>query len=302
MSVDKWLEISIRVPSEDADLVAEYLSPLSRGGAVVEQEVLSDEEEGDILGRNDHATVKLYHPLDQDHEEITSLVAAKMEEILPKGGFSLGQQEIQEEEWSTAWRAWFKPLKIGPLLVTPPWTKKNRHDGLIPVIVDPGMAFGTGSHPTTRLCLRGLIKRLHPGDRILDAGTGSGILAIAAAKLGASYVLAFDVDDVAVDNARSNIEANGVANLVNVRHCTIDDIGPRMAGSFDLVLVNISSRIVALMAEALKAQLKERGTLIVSGISSTNLGLVEDSLKNAGMADLKINRQGDWRSITCTRD
>ncbi len=301
MPIEKWLEISIRVSSANADLIAEYLSPLSYGGAIVEQEVLSDEEEGNVLGHSLYATIKLYSLLEQGPDEMVSVVTAKTQEILPTEDFLVTYTEIKEEEWSTSWKAWFKPIKVGPLIVTAPWIKKKDHRGLIPVVIDPGMAFGTGSHATTRLCLRGIVDHLRPGDRVLDAGTGSGILAIAAGKLGASFVFAFDVDEVAVKDARRNIEANELSNLIDAEHCSISDISPEMSGSFDLVVANISSRTVAILAQDLRAQLKDGGTLIVSGVSSTNLKLVEESLREAGMVKLKVNRQGDWRSITCRR-
>lgn len=301
MSEEKWLEISITVPSGDANLVAEYLDHLSYGGAVVEQEVVSDLEEGDVLGHNLYATVKLYCPLDTGTEEISSSVAARMQEILPKESFSVAHREIAQEEWATSWKAWFKPIKVGPLLISPPWTKKRDNDRLIPIIIDPGMAFGTGSHETTKLCLRGIIRSSRTGDRVLDLGTGSGILAIAAAKLGASHISALDIDKIALDNAKHNVALNGVSALIEVTLGSIDGFSPEMARTFDLVVANISSHTVALLAKDLWAQLRDGGTLIVSGISSANLELVESSLKDSGMTQLRVSRKGDWRAITCVR-
>ncbi len=301
MSAEKWLEISITVPSGDANLVAVSLRPLSSVGAVVEQGVVSYLEEGDVLGRNLYATVKLYSSHDKGPEEIASSVAAKIQEVLPKESFSVAHKEIKEEEWATTWKAWFKPIKVGPLLISPPWAKKRDNDKLMPIIMDPGMAFGTGSHETTRLCLRGIIRHLRHGDRVLDLGTGSGILAIAAAKLGASHISALDIDKIALDNAKQNVKLNGVSPLIEITLGSINSVSPELTGSFDLAVANISSQTIKLLAEDLRAQLKYGGTLIVSGISSANLELVESSLRRAKMSKLRVSRKGDWRAITCFR-
>lgn len=299
MPPQKWVELSIKLPGRYAAIAAEYLGPLFPGGALIEQEGRGEDEEGYVQRPDQPATVKVYLPLDGLWESQLSLAHAKLSEIVPPSAFSIEHREIKEEEWATAWKAGFKPLKVGPLLVLPPWAKQRADRGLIPIVIDPGMAFGTGSHPTTRLCLKSIVKSLKQGDRVLDLGAGSGILAIAAARLGASHVLALDIEETAVSAARENVEANGVENVIEARHGSLDDL--LSTEKFDLLVANIASYAIMGLSGQFAAYLPDGGTLIVSGVSHPHLEEVKEHLSAGGFGQMKVNRMGDWRSITAIK-
>ena len=174
--------------------------------------------------------------------------------------------EIKEEDWSRNWKKTFKPIQIGEkIVIKPGWIKKNfSHKVVIELM--PKMAFGTGEHSTTRLCLKAIEKYLKTGDRVLDLGTGSGILAIAAAKLGASYVLALDIDPDAVSNARENIKRNKVQKIIDLKLGTLSSKIPD--DSFDLTVANLTKTQIVKFFEGMSRVLKKGGIFILSGIQT----------------------------------
>jgi ribosomal protein L11 methyltransferase len=179
------------------------------------------------------------------------------------------------------------------------------------VELDPGMAFGTGLHPTTHTCLRLLEEVVRPGDRVLDVGTGSGILAIAALKLGAAHVLAIDVSGVAVAAARSNAAANGLADRMDVRLATLSGAASEAfaplpsdltildadPGAFDVVVANIIARVIAELAPALVGAVRPGGAVIASGILDDRLAIAEEPLRAAGLVDIRRVPDGDWVAL-----
>ncbi|MBU1878143.1 MAG: 50S ribosomal protein L11 methyltransferase, partial [Chloroflexi bacterium] len=188
---------------------------------------------------------------------------------------ALQTRPVQAQDWETAWKAYYRPQQVGErIVVVPAWEAPADTPGTVAVLMDPGMAFGTGTHPTTRLCLAALERYVQPGQRILDVGTGSGILAIAAAKLGAANVLALDTDPIAVQAARENAHVNltgavcaalgtldGQGGLV-----TEDQVPTSHEPPYDLVVANLTAAIVARLAQGLVSALRPGGWLIVSGI------------------------------------
>jgi ribosomal protein L11 methyltransferase len=183
-----------------------------------------------------------------------------------------------EEDWANSWRAYFKPLRVGRrLVVRPSWEEYRPREGDQVIELDPGMAFGTGTHATTRLCLEALEARVNPGDRILDWGTGSGILALAAARLGAGPVRAVDTDPVAVAAARENVRRNQLQGRVEV---LLSDLPAR--GRFDGIAANLLPEPITAASVALRRLLARDGWLIVSGISIARGGEVLASLQAAG--------------------
>lgn len=174
--------------------------------------------------------------------------------------------EIKEEDWSKKWRRTFKPIRATDrIVVKPSWIKKRFPQKLV-IEIEPKMAFGTGEHSTTRLCLGALEKYLKTGERVLDLGTGSGILAIAAAKLGAFYVLALDIDPDAISNARENIKKNKVQKTVDLRLRTLDNKMP--ANYFDLIAANLTKTQIIQLFDEMNRVLKKGGIFILSGIQN----------------------------------
>ena len=194
---------------------------------------------------------------------------------------------IDEDDWANAWKKYFKPIRVGRrLIVTPPWEKPELGDGDLAIVIDPGMAFGTGSHATTQLCLTALEELVFPGASVADIGTGSGILAIAASKLGASDVRAMDVDPLAVRIAEQNAEVNGV-------RISVSEARPE-GEAFDIVVANIIADTLIAMAGDLAALTARSGSLVVSGIIEHRAGDVESAFAAAGMAIVRKDRQGEW--------
>jgi len=236
----------------------------------------------------------------------------------------LSEKAVDDEDWAESWKAYFWPTKLGRrIVVTPTWRDYAPAPEDLVIEIDPGMAFGTGQHPTTRLCLEALESRLRPGQEapgraptqtrvagprlgsprwVLDVGTGSGILAIAAALLGATRVIALDVDPVAVGVARENVALNGVEGRVQVVEGSLGASGPLPgvdAARFDMVLANVSSVGISEMAPALARALTPGGVLIASGIGDASADVCRDALERAGLSVLDQARRDGWCALTC---
>jgi ribosomal protein L11 methyltransferase len=205
---------------------------------------------------------------------------------------------VAEEDWASAWKQYFKPQRIGErIVVKPTWEAFSPAPEDVVVEIDPGMAFGTGLHPTTRLCLRALEAHVRPGMTAADVGTGSGILAVAAARLGASRVAAVDIDPLAVRIARENIAVNQVTDVVVAEESPVPP-----AGSFDIVVANILADIILNMAPALfAATAPGGGLLLASGIIDTRAQDVLSGLTQVGYTDVVITRESEWVCLIARR-
>jgi ribosomal protein L11 methyltransferase len=199
-------------------------------------------------------------------------------------------EEVREELWSESWKKHFHPLRIGRLWVVPPWIEDATPVGCLRIVLDPGMAFGTGSHATTSLCLAALDRLLEarPGTSVFDVGTGSGILAIAAAKLGARRILATDDDPVAVRIAAENAAGNGVATAIEI--CAA---GREPPGRFDIVIANILANTLVELAPFLRERMAPGGTLLLSGLLAAQADEVARAFGPA-LRELPRQREEDW--------
>ncbi len=199
---------------------------------------------------------------------------------------------VQARDWQTAWRRYFRSRRYGQRLrVQPSWSQRQPQPDEITIILDPGMAFGTGNHPTTALCLELLDRYVQAGSRVADIGTGTGILAIAAAKLGAQEVVAVDNDPLTVLVARGNIERNGVANRVQVLE---GDGWSVLQGQFDLIVCNILSEFLIQTAPLVPRYLREGGLYIVSGFIGRNGRRVRRALEKAGLRLEEVRKRRSW--------
>lgn len=197
-------------------------------------------------------------------------------------------EELAEQDWGERWKAGLDPVRVGALVVTPPWLATGAADE---IVIEPAQAFGTGHHETTAGCLAALQERKLAGTRVLDVGTGSGVLAIAAARLGAAVVVAVDTDPLAVDATASNASANSVH--VDVRRGSADDV----AGRFDTVLANLDTATLCGVAGALAARLAPGGTLVASGVSRERAGEALAALRAAGL-DATARAGAEWVVLT----
>jgi len=210
-------------------------------------------------------------------------------------GHSIGHpdvREVLEQDWSRMWRAYFKPLRVAPgIVVKPPWEEWSSRAGDIVIDITPRMAFGTGTHETTRLCIQLLESHLEPSQSVLDVGTGSGILAIAAAKLGASTVLALEIDEDAVENAKENIIQNQAEDRVSVYTGSIDFLEPQR---FDCILANIDKQTLIHLLPRLKPYMYSGSKLILSGVLTSERSDMEAFLSSTGFRILEAREEGEW--------
>jgi len=282
------MEISLRVDEESAEAISELFNQYGEGGAVVEA------WPDDLL-----VTVKTFTPAQDERLKPLYEALWHLGQIRPLPEPQV--REVKEEEWAEAWKAHYEPQHIGRrLVVCPSWQRYLPSDGEVVITLDPGMAFGTGLHPTTRMCLEALEEHLFRGAKVLDVGTGSGILAIAAAKLGASAVLALDTDPLAVKIAKENVLANGVRKAVEVKEGSLE----MAKGSlFDLVVVNILARTITdLIEKGLLDLLKPGGLLIAAGIMASEEEEARNTFREWGLKQLSPLQKGDWVTLIGRRE
>jgi len=294
--IDNWIEISVDVSLELAEAVSELFNRYApqaagRGGAVTQIHGY------DPVGNEDHlqATVSIYLPQSAEGETTRQRIEiglGHLSAIMPLPEPTV--RVVAETDWANKWKASYRPLRVGRrLLIVPSWLRAETDvaPGELPIELDPGMAFGTGLHPTTRLALRLLEEAVRPGVSVLDVGTGSGILSIAAVKLGAANVLATDVDEVAVSVAADNARQNGVAGQIVVQHGSL----PRPVRPFDLVLVNILPHIIlALFDQGLRQYVGAHGDLLLSGIIEPRYQEILAALERDHLQLVQSLQEGDW--------
>lgn len=299
-----WLEVAVITDGEGAEAVAEVLRPFAYSDSIV-LEQLGDESDPDPDALETAVTVKIYIAEDDD----TPAARQRIEEIIYQMGrmYPLPPptfRKLEEEDWANAWKKHYHPFRIGKKIwIQPSWldqqTGSEDNDfsqpGDVVLVLDPGMAFGTGLHPTTQMCLQALEEIVKPGDSMLDVGTGSGILAIAAEKLGAMKLLAFDTDHIAVKTTIANAEQNAVKHI-QARQAALDEI---MEKPWDVVVVNILAQIIVQLLDndALMSYVAEDGVLILSGIIEEQAQDVITAVTNAGGKIDKTYQVRDWVSF-----
>lgn len=301
-----WLEISLTVDGEMAEAVADVLARFAPGGVVTEAGI-HFENADDPGTANDEVVVRAYLPADDALEETRQ----KLEESLwylsrirplPAPVY----RPVAEQNWMEAWKAHYRPLNVGQRLrILPAWLDAPA-DGRLPIRIDPGMAFGTGTHPTTQLALALLEKYLRPGAPLIDVGCGSGILSIAALKLGASQALGVDVEPSAIRSARENAVLNQIPDekfLLAPGSVTEILSGQMPFRQAPLVLANILAPILLkLFEQGLADLLMEEGILILSGIMDSHVAAIEAALKQAGLRTLDKRQQGDWYAYAAQKE
>jgi ribosomal protein L11 methyltransferase len=291
----QWVELSTSVRPETIEEVAALLSRFGRGGATIE-------ERESAVTHEPVSSIKIYLPRTRTYKTIRSEIERTLAGLPYK--IVLQERILKPGDWFDSLKQHFGVLEIGEkFIIKPSWICQTIPPSTRTIIeLDPGEAFGTGLHPTTRLCLLRLEKHLRPGMAVFDLGTGSGILAIAAAKLGASSVLAIDIDSVAVKVAKGNVQANGVDSNIQVKRGTLSQrLRRENKEKFDLAVANITARTISDLSPGLARILKEGGLLIVSGIQANAADQVLISL---AMADFKIEAidvDGEWHAIIASK-
>ena len=299
----RWLELTVSAHREAVEALSELLSRAAPGGVAIEEPIalLDDGQEYRVLPEG-AVLVRAYLPMDGSEGEKRQQVEQGLWHLGQIGPHFVGElttRQVAEEDWANAWKEYYHVLHLGArVVIKPSWREYAPKPDEVVLELDPGMAFGTGLHPTTHMCLELLEQRVQPGTRVLDVGTGSGILALAAARLGAASVLALDVSSVAVEAAQANARANGLEERVTVRLGSLEEASGER---YDLVVANIIARVIADLAPALVGALAPGGLLIASGIIDERLPLAEDALRAAGLAEIERVRDGDWFSLVGRR-
>ncbi|HEU4759059.1 MAG TPA: 50S ribosomal protein L11 methyltransferase [Dehalococcoidia bacterium] len=298
-----WLEAAVEVAGIDTDVVADLFRQGCPGGVAVEPAFHPDPAgDGYLVDGDAPALVKGYLPAGPDALRLRrALQMALRLAPLQRPPRWRRARRLPEQAWRDAWKRYFRPRRVGrSLVVSPSWRRYRLRRGDTVIQIDPGRAFGTGQHPTTAMCLAAIEELLAPGVRVLDLGTGSGILAIAAAKLGAAGVLALDIDPLAVQAARQNAVANGVGHLIEAREGTLDEAGAP-PGRFDLIAGNISGLAIERLAPALARALAPSGALVASGFLEESVEGIAAALRAAGLTVESVRQEGVWRAIVARR-
>jgi ribosomal protein L11 methyltransferase len=303
----RWLELTVQVHPEAVESVSELLGRYSTDGIVIEEpfELSEDGQEYRIL-YDQPVKVHAYLPMDGKEGETQEQIEQGLWHLSALGAHFVGEiqtRQVAEEDWAHAWKDYYYVTHIGSrLVIRPSWREYTPKEHEVVVTLDPGMAFGTGVHPTTRMCLE-LVERLtHSGMRVLDVGTGSGILSLAAAQLGARSVYAIDNSSVAYESATENVAFNNLQDRIEVVQGELDREGAqRMAGQYDLVVANIIAHVIGSIAPELAEVVAPGGLLVVSGIIEARRSDAEGPLLEAGLRLVEETKIDDWLAIIYTK-
>jgi ribosomal protein L11 methyltransferase len=298
----RYVEITASVPADETEPAADILRALTGRDVSIELPFTQPDLESDaVVDRAGAATVRAYADGDAASQAAgaaqAALVAAGIDAHVTATG-------VAEEDWAESWKEHFHVERFGErIVVVPSWREYTPGPDDVVLVLDPGMAFGTGQHETTRMCLEALERTVRPGMRVLDLGCGSGILGIAAAKLGAAEVLAVDIDVNCVRVTEENARANGVERIIGAAQGSMGLAWPfdAPAGAFDVVVANIIARVVIEHASSLVAALKAGGRLIVSGVIGDRAREVTEAIRAAGARIDVVRPMGDWRCIEAVR-
>jgi len=305
--IPAWVELSVEADLEAVEAVSEILGRVAPGGTSVEPGFeLVDEGLGARVDPAQPATVRAYIAATDPAavERAVADVAAALGhlqvfDLRPIGEVST--RLVEEADWADAWKQHFPVLRVGRrLVIRPTWRRHRAADGDVVLALDPGMAFGTGLHPTTRLCLAALERLADRGGveerAVLDVGCGSGILAIAAVRLGAASALGVDTDPIAIEATTANARRNRIARRIRAREGTL----PTGDGPFDVILANLIASLLMRLAPALRLELAPAGTLLASGILADREAEVRDAFEGAGLRVTDRLVEGDWVALDAT--
>src|SRR5438552_5272601 len=302
----RWLELTVEAHSEAVEAVSEIFGRLGRGAAVRPTHLIHDPAD-ELAVREDPSAPYLLTAHVPDDLEAPAAIESTERALWHLQAFGLGPigklrvARVDDEDWAEAWKRGYAPQRIGRIVIVPSWLDEPMAPGEMAIRLDPGMAFGTGLHPTTRGCLT-LLQHIEPmPDRCLDVGTGSGILGLAALRLGARRVVGLDTDPIAVTAATANAAVNEVADQFEARRGTISLEQPVAEEAFPLILANLVATLLIELAPALSAHAAPGGTLIASGIIEPRADEVLASLDAAEFDLVDRIDDGEWVSLRLER-
>ena len=302
----EWTDIRLTVSKADAEAAEAVATMIAEGGIYIEDYSDIEEQveqiahvdliEQELLDKpRDTVIIHMYLKPGDSPVETLALIAARMEAAgIP---YTSETEGVEQEDWQNGWRKYYHPMDVGQrLAVVPSW--QDYETSRVKLILDPGLAFGTGGHETTNLCLEVLDERGRGGERVLDIGTGSGILAIAALKLGAAVAEGVDIDPVAVRTAGENAALNGVADKLTV---LVGDLSDKASGRYDIITANIVANAIMALAPAVPGLMADDAVFIASGIIDSRKDEVIAALEAAGLAVLEVKEKRGWECIVCKK-
>ena len=302
----EWTDIRLTVSKADAEAAEAVATMIAEGGIYIEDYSDIEEQveqiahvdliEQELLDKpRDTVIIHMYLEPGASPVETLALIAARMEASgIP---YTSETEGVEQEDWQNGWRKYYHPMDVGQrLAIVPSW--QDYDTDRVKLILDPGLAFGTGGHETTSLCLEVLDERVKGGERVLDIGTGSGILAIAALKLGAAVAEGVDIDPVAVRTAGENAALNGVADKLTV---LVGDLSDKASGKYDIITANIVANAIMSLAPAVPGLMADDAVFIASGIIDSRKDEVIAALEAAGLAVLEVKEKRGWECIVCKK-
>lgn len=309
----EWNEVKLYTTTEAVEIVSGYLISHGLRGLMVEdaqdfQDFLNDTSvhwdyiDEDLMKLKECETsITFYLPDNLQGIELYRSIQGGLSSLragtpsVDFGRLALETRQVQEEDWSTAWKKYYHPVRVGQhLIACPCWEECELAEGDVRVLLDPGMAFGTGTHETTRLCMEFLEETVFPGASVLDVGTGSGILAITSLLLGAKSASGVDIDELAVKIARENAELNGVSDRLTL-FC--GDLTEQVSGTFDIICANIVADVLIRLSKTVTQFMRPDSVLLVSGIIEDRYGDVAEALAAAGLTVTGKHQENDWIAL-----
>lgn len=309
---EQWMEIEIITSCEAVEPINGILYNTEVQGVTIldsEDVEFKKKHPGDwdyfdekLLNIKEGAVIKAYYTKDEKFDEYVNYIKESVNNLenlgIKKGPGIITVSEVTNEDWNNNWKKYYKPTKVGSrTVVKPRWEDYKKKDYEVLLDLDPGMAFGTGTHETTRMCIQALERYVDENSTVFDIGTGSGILGIAASKLGAEKVLGVDLDPVAVDAAKENVSYNNTKNM-EVRHGDLMEV---VEGKANIVVANIMADIIMFLAPGVRDFIKDEGYFISSGIIKARKDDVVKKLIENNFEPIEINNQGEWFCIVAKK-
>lgn len=299
----QWLELAVKVHPEAVESVSELLSRYTSDGVVIDEpiELVDEGQEYRVLA-GQPVSVRLYLAQDGTENEKRQEIERGLWHLSAIGAHFVSEVQtrtVRDEDWANAWKEHFYVTHIGQrIVIRPSWREYTPKPQEVVLTLDPGMAFGTGLHPTTRMCLELVERLVQPGMKFLDVGTGSGILSLAAAKLGVKEIYAIDNSSVAVESTQANAQMNDLGEQIEVVLGVLDDdSAARMEGHYDFVIANILAGVIGSIAPQLARVMAPQGLLVVSGIIEARLHDALDPLLAAGLEVVEQSMIDDWMAL-----
>lgn len=307
-----WTEVTILTTPEAEELITAVLYETGVGGVNIEDPSLIDDAnrntsewdvmDDDVIARysEDKCLIKAYYSPEVNMEEVMLKIHEGIENA--KNFANVGKAEVSsrivnEQDWENSWKQYYKPVYLGKnIVIKPVWEDIEHKSEQIVIELDPGMAFGTGTHETTRMCLEVLKQNVKKGDEVLDIGTGSGILSIGAVKMGAAHCFAVDIDPLAVKIVGDNAEINGIRDKITA---VAGNLADKVTGKYDIVVANIIADAIISLSPDVRPFMKDGGLYITSGIIVFRLDDVKKKLLECGFEIVDVITQGDWAAVIC---